>query len=446
MKVGAAQRDITPPIGMTIDAPTRVSEGVNDPLFIRAMVLMDDVGTSVAIITCDLIGCGFEAFDQVAASIKSATGIEHVMLNFAHQHSTRWLAPAGVQGDLPDAEFAWQESLHEVIIAVVSEAQAEKVPARLRAGRAPVQVGFNRRLVLDGGQIHMGDNKEGNVVPWVNILAAEHAATGELFAVVFEHAAHPVIVPDSSNLTSADFPGAAVGHLRERLGPDVLAMFAQGCGANINAYPLRSSHENADVAGAKLGDAVIAALADSVPISAETLRVRSGRIDLPCQPYPNQAGWQATVDMLESDWKRGTESGKPVEWITEDVYRDMLAGLDVLKGCMDRGETPEPHQFGATVVSLGNEWCAVSLAGEIFCEYELRVEAESPFERTMTLGYTNGIGGYIADDASLAMGGKGGYEAGSYPCWWASGVVGAGSPLAVGTEERICELVRSLWT
>ena len=84
MKAGAAQRDITPPVGMTIDAPTRVSIGVNDPLFIRALVLTDDAGTSVAIVTCDLIGCGFEASDQVAMAVKTATGIEHVMLNFAH--------------------------------------------------------------------------------------------------------------------------------------------------------------------------------------------------------------------------------------------------------------------------------------------------------------------------------------------------------------------------
>jgi neutral ceramidase len=446
MKAGASQRDITPPIGFTIDAPTRTSQGVNDPIFIRALVLEDEAGTSVAIVTCDLIGCGFEAFDQVQRAVREATGIEHLLLNFAHQHSTRWLTPKGARAELSDDEFAWQEALHEAIVGVVAEAKSEKVPATLRAGRAPVQVGFNRRIVLEGGQIHMGDNKDGNVVPWVNVLGVEHAGGGELLAVLFEHAAHPVIVPDSSNLTSADFPGAAVAHVKEMLGPDVVAMFAQGCGANINAYPLRSSHENADLAGEKLGDAVVAALAGSSPIAATTFRVRSGRIDLPCQPYPDMAMWQATLDLLEDDWRRGTESGKPVEWITEDVYRDMLAGLDVLKGCIARGQTPAPHQFGATVVGLGTEWALVSLAGEIFCEYELRVDAESPFDRTMTFGYTNGIGGYIADDASLAMGAKGGYEAGSYPCWWASGVVGAGSPLAVGTEERICDLVRSLWT
>ncbi|MHC4984889.1 MAG: hypothetical protein ACYTFO_01910 [Planctomycetota bacterium] len=441
MKVGAAQRDITPPMGMEIAAPDRESVGVHDPLFARAMALDDEKGTSLAIVCLDLIGCGFEAVEQVRQAVKAATGIEHVLLNFAHQHSSRWLTLRG-EGGKTDAETAWQDSLHDVIVEIVSEAQAAAVPATLRAGRADVQVGYNRRIVLEGGQVHMGDNKDGAVVPWVNVLVAEATNGGAPIGIVFEHAAHPVIVPDTSNLTSADFPGAAVARVREELGDDCIAMFSQGCGANINAHPLRTTHENADAAGRKLGDAVLEAIKTAEPISAETLTIRSARVDLPSQPLPSMAVWQQTLDNLEADWKRGTESGRPVDWITEDVYESMLKQLDDIKGKIERGEEPEPHRMDLTVAALGGEWGLVSFGGEIFCEYELWADQTAPFDHTMTFGYTNGIGGYVASDDALAMGEKGGYEAGAMPCWWASNL---GRAMAVGTQERIQDAVAGLW-
>ena len=439
MKVGATQQDITPPVGMMISAPDRESVGVHDPLFLRAMVLDDGHGTELAIVCCDLIGCGFDATEQVRQAVKAATGIEHILLNFAHQHSSRWLLPLG--GGESEAEKAWQDSLHETIVEIISEARAAAVPATLKAGRADVQVGFNRRIVLDGGQIHMGDNRDGAVVPWVNVLIAERADDGTPISVLFEHAAHPVIVPDTSNLTSADFCGAAVAKVNEAIGGDK-AMFAQGCGANINAHPLRSTHDNADAAGRKLGDAVLEAMQTAEPISAEKLTVRSARVDLPSQPTLSMEVWQQTVDNLKLDWKRGTESGRPVDWITEEVYHDTLKALDRLKEQIERGETPEPHRLDATVVGLGREWGLVSFGGEIFCEYELWADEAAPFTHTMTFGYTNGIGGYVANDEALAMGEKGGYEAGSAPCWWASNL---GRAMAVGTEQRIHEAVEALW-
>ena len=442
MKAGAAQRDITPPVGMPIDAPHRVSVGVHDPLFARALVLADETGTSVAIVCLDLIGCGFEAAEQVRRAVREAAGIEHVLLNFGHQHSSRWLTPRGEGGD-SQAEIAWQDSLHDTIVDVIAEAQAMAAPATLRAGRAAAQVGYNRRIVLEGGQIHMGDNPDGAVVPWVNVLVAEDVNLGAPIGVLFEHAAHPVIVPDASCLTSADYPGAAVARAREELGDDCVAMFAQGCGANINAHPLRTTHENADAAGRKLGQAVLEAVRTAEPISADKLTVCEARVDLPCQPLPSMAVWQETLDNLELDWKRGTESGRPVDWITEEVYRDMLAQLDEIRRRIERDERPAPRRLDATAVMLGDEWCLVSLGGETFCEYELWVDRAAPFARTMTFGYTNGIGGYVATDEALAMGEKGGYEAGSAPCWWASNL---GRAMAVGTEQRIHEAIEALWT
>ena len=38
MKAGAAERDITPPVGFVINHPPRESIGVHDSLFVRGLV------------------------------------------------------------------------------------------------------------------------------------------------------------------------------------------------------------------------------------------------------------------------------------------------------------------------------------------------------------------------------------------------------------------------
>ena len=58
------------------------------------------------------------------------------------------------------------------------------------SGRAPVQIGYNRRLMNDEGYITMAPNPEGSVVPWVDVLGA-YDENGQIIAVLFSHAAHP---------------------------------------------------------------------------------------------------------------------------------------------------------------------------------------------------------------------------------------------------------------
>jgi neutral ceramidase len=447
MKAAAAQRDITPPIGLTIEDPSRTSIGVHDPLFVRTLLLDDGAGSRVAFLTFDLIACSYEAAEEVQTALRERFAVTHAVMVFNHPHSSRFLVARTPAGEDMTPEREWNDSVLDAIIQAVGQAAEALVPALLYSSRAEAQVGYNRRITYEDGSVGMGDNKEGPVVPWVNVLAARCASSGQLLGVLFEHAAHPVIVPDTSCLTSADYPGAAVDRVIEELGEDVVAMFAQGCGGNINAYPLRTTHENAVAAGVTLGDAVLDALQTAEPIHAEKLTVRTTRIELPSQPYPSVEVWQQTLDNLEADWKRGTESGREVEWITEEVYEGTKARLAEARERIDAGATPPARRLDISAVMLGSAFCAVALAGEMFCQYELWVDEHAPFERTMTFAYANGCCGYIGTDEALAMGGKGGYEAGSYPCWWPHGLVAPYySPPAVGTEERIQQAIASLWS
>ena len=440
MKAAAAERDITPPVGLEITHPVRANVGAHDPLFVRALVLADAAGTNVAIVCSDLIGSDFASCDALRQRIAAETGIENVLLNFSHPHSSRSFGDYADLAEQAPADAAWALATRDAFLAVIAEAQAKLAPATLKAGRAPVQVGFNRRVLGDNGCVHMDDNPDGPAVPWTNILQVD-GADGQPMAILFEHAAHPVIVPNTTALVSADFPGAAVARIREALGPDVIPLFAQGCQGNINAHPLRSSHENADAAGAKLGDAVLKAMETAEPITADTFRIRTGRADLPTRELPPWDDIRESVELRKAAYA----PGENVYWRQED-YDRFVAHFDKLEQMMARGEAPPPWRFDATVVSLGGEWVLVAYAGEMFCQYELWVDQAAPFAHNMTMGLTNGATGYIADDAALAMGIRGGYEAGCLPYLDPCNVMTPHyGPPAVGCEQIIYDLVSGLW-
>ena len=418
MKAGASSRDITPPNPEELGTPVGSSTGVHDPLFLRALVL-DDGENTVAIVCFDLVGASIEFCDGMREQIRKRTGIPHTLMNFSHTHS----APGA---DLPRDDNephvnTWLEKLNQSVLEAVEEAYAHRTSVSLHAGRVPAQVGFNRRLADENGLVQMQVNKKGAVVPWVNLLEAR-TADGKTLAVLFEHAAHPVIVHNTSSLIGTDYPGYAVQRINEALGEDVTAMFAQGCSGNINGYPLRGGWKQAEEVGRKLGDVVIGALRETTEIKAEKLNVQSRRIMLP-RELPSMEVWHEARDRIRI--------------LEREFYRIKRKQLEIMKDKIERGDAPElPLEMNA--VMLGSEWCLVTLQHELFCEYELWVDENAPFNHTMVFGYTNGPGAYVPTDKDLALGEKGGYEAGSFPCFWSHAVRSSVyASLVVGIEGMI---------
>ena len=83
---------------------------------------------------------------------------------------------------------------------------------------------------------------------------------------------------------------------------------------------------------------------------------------------------------------------------------------------------------------------------EPFCEYELWVDENAPFDHTIGFRLQNGPMGYVPKDEALARGGKGGYEAGS--CLSIHGHAlrcETHAPFAVGIEGMIHVAIASLW-
>ena len=429
LRAGAAECDITPPVGYEIQHYYRYSIGVHDPLFARCLYLEDGQGSSLAIISLDLLGGHYETCDELRSEIKKDVGIDNTLINFSHPHSSAVLGPRGHTDISNDTDSKWNDQTLDAILAIARQAKERAEPASLRAGRAPAQVGFNRRVLNEeNGHIYMDVNREGPVVPWVNVLVADRRKTGKPLAVLFEHAAHPVIVPHTSKLISADYPGAAVKRAKEALGDNVIALFCQGCAGNINGYPLRSTHELAEEAGRKLGDAVLQAIESSEPIASKTFTVKSAQAMLPSAPLPSDEALEEMVKRNSEDQKR-------------------LDQLNLVRHFLEKdGEAP-PKRFDAYAVAFGDEWGLVTMPLEMFSQYELWIDENAPFKHKMTFAYTNGYEDccYVAVDEALHMGPKGGYEAATLPNWWGQVWGIHCGPPAVGAEKIVKDTLASLW-
>ena len=352
-------------------------------LYARALVLAD-AEKQLAIVTVDYGQFPLWYNSVLLEAIESTTGIPpgHVVINCSHTHN----AP-GVDGRwITEESEAW---LATRLAALVKEAVDALEPATLRAGRAPVQIGYNRRLMNEEGYIVMAPNPEGSIVPWVDVLGA-YDADGHIIAVLFSHAAHPVIVHWSSEEMGADFPGYAVEHLRNFLDvkPKSVLMFAQGCAADINGYPLRGGFSACDVAGFTLAFATRQALKTAEAIPAARLKARSILVNLPFRDPPSVVECEQLVKEFPDDER-------------------YLALLEFAKSGEKR-----TLPFPMSAFAVGDALCFLSVSHELFSEYQLFADKISPFSHTFVFGYTNGSEVYIATRKAYELGLRAGYEAG----------------------------------
>ena len=352
-------------------------------LYARTLVLADGE-TQLAIVTVDFGQFPLDYNKVLLDGIQQATGIpqEHIVINCSHTHNApgvdgRWISE--------ESEMWLANSLAELVNNAVDRLQ----PASLRSGRAPVQIGYNRRLMNEAGSIAMAPNPNGSIAPWVDVLGV-YDKNGDIIAVLFSHAAHPVIVHWSSEEIGADFPGYAVEHLRNflDLNSDSVLLFAQGCAADINGYPLRGGFSACDVAGFTLAFATYQALKTAKDIPAAPLRVSSKLVNLPFREPPSVVECQQLIDEHPDD----------------DRY---VALLEVA----ERGEK-RTLPFPISAFAVGDALCIFSVSHELFSEYQLFADQISPFSHTFVFGYTNGSEVYIATKAAYDLGLKAGYEVG----------------------------------
>lgn len=388
LRVGATETIITPdPVGTYLVGPSAKSTGVHDDLYARVLVIADG-RQRVAIVTSDLLVVTPELDLRIREGIEKATGIpkDRVVFNTSHTHSAP--IPGLVGPNERKMHTPYMDRLVKLVAKATEDAVEQLRPAKLRVGRSATQIGFNRRLLTDT-HVTMAPNPHGAVVPWTDVLGAYEAENGKRIAVLFTFAAHPVIIHGTSTLISAEFPGFAIAHLRRGLARDGkldgMFMFAQGCGADINAFPLQGGIDAAKAAGVELARAVHRVKFEDVPSSF--LRTGMETVKLPFQDPPSVHECKKLVAKHLNDVR----------------YRELLA----------KAESGEPQfmDYPIWAYAVGETFCIASLSHEPFAEYQLNGVKDSPFRHTIVLGYNGGVDSYIATNSAYQLGQAAGYEA-----------------------------------
>ena len=404
LMVGAAE---------TITTPATKGKEVHDDLYARALVLAED-DKRLVVVTYDGIGMSIDSANYLRRAINKATGIpvENIAVNCSHGHTAPGPSDDTWERDkqpstVDESTILYDEWLGEDekeltygrwflghTVEVAKRAADNLQPATLRVGRAPAQIGYNRRL-MKAGKIVMAANPKGAVVPWVDVLAA-YGEDGKRIGVLFSYAAHPVIVIEP---ISAGYPGYAVKHLRNLLSkagePEGIFMFAQGCGGNINGYPLWSGFGACETAGLSLAFAVTRALNDYHAVQPAQLNVRSLNLSLPLEDPPPVAELK---ELLKKDL---------------DVPRYQKRRRALL--AMAESGEPQFHPYPMSAFGISSEVCILFLPDETFAEYQLFADEISPFKHTVVYGYTNGRALYIATKKDYELRSNGGYEAWAHP-------------------------------
>jgi hypothetical protein len=272
LRAGAAKVDVT----------DYEAGPVNDPLHVRALVLQKG-STTLVIVSVDAVAIGEigpignDYLPTVRGRLEAELSIPatNVLVNASHCHGI-------VCRDIDDKT-----------VQAVRQAAALVVPVRVGIGVGHEdRVSENRRLKLkDGREVDVRhaysmpadeDVAEvGPIDPQIGVLRFDRF-DGSPIAVVYNFACHPIQgVPSGRN--TADLTGYASQVIEDNLGEDVVALFLQGCGGDINPgfYKDVDHPRHAEPLGNILGLSTLKAIRSISTTADDRLLVRNEILTLP---------------------------------------------------------------------------------------------------------------------------------------------------------------------
>ncbi|MBY0506956.1 MAG: hypothetical protein K2X03_23770 [Bryobacteraceae bacterium] len=399
LRVGAAQVDITPPVGMPLAGyySTRLATGMHDPLQAKAIVL-EQAGQTVALVACDLTNLPPEVIEQAEALIGWPAG--HVMISATHSHtgpvlSTNSSRNSAYGGDLP-VVAGYMRELPKRIAAAVAQARAAVVPATVSWGTGQEgSLVFNRRFHMRDGSVGWNPGKlnpgivkpAGPVDPDVNVVVFGTPA----IATYVNYALHLDTVGGTE--FSADYPYALSEVLGKVQGSSMVTLFTMGTSGNVNHIDVshrepQKGHGEAARIGTVLAGEVIKTFTRLRPAKG-LLRTSTAQVELDLASI--------TADELAQAKKIAAQ----VRAGENPKFLDTVAAFKTLDVAERAGRSWSAE---VQVIALGQDLAWVALPGEIFVELGQRIKQASPFAHTIVVELAHGPVTYFPNEAAFPQG------------------------------------------
>jgi len=412
LKIGAAEVDITPPVGFRMAGyfDERISTGIHDPLHAKALVFRQG-NTQVALVCCELIGLSLNVSTNARALASRQTGIpvSHIIICANHTHTGPlfddarrfYFHKAAVTEHGTDAHEAidYPQFLIKQLAKSIAEAQASLLPTQLEIDITRQEgLTFNRRYWMKNGKVAFNPGQlNPNIVqpagptdPEVGILLARCPGAPEPFAGLTVFAMHSDTV--GGTLYSADYAYFLQQTLRQAFGPNFVSAFGLGTCGDLNHINVQKKEPVTgfpitEHIGRTLGQAVLSATNALKTVSHPSLAVKSRAITTRLQAV--------TPEQLKDAHSMLDRLGDP----NTDFYRK-VAAVKIL----DLEQHGRTWPMEVQVIRLDANSAIVCLPGEIFVELGLAIKRQSPFKNTFVLSICNDRPSYVPTQKAFSEG------------------------------------------
>jgi len=388
LRAGAARIDITPDAAKL----PKGFEGINDPIFVRAVVI-DDGHTRAALVTVDAGALSTETWTVVSAQAEKELQIpaNHLMLTATHTHSV---------------PFGGNKELAPRIVQAISQAAGKLQPVRMAYGTGVSYINVNRNLIdPDTRRWWEGPNYTGISDKTVAVVRFE-TPEGRPVAVYYNYAVHGVLNGQLDQI-SGDIPGATSRYIEDSLDDEAVAVWSTGASGDQNPIYFQQTYDLREIRIKEYASRGLD-ISNSMPPGGQGLKKRDPKV---AKLMSQQR--QMTVSM-------GQMLGEEVLHVMRsNLERPRLvariAGAQKSVSCPGRKRTDagragypgtyvdaDPVPIRLSLLRIGD----VALGGvdaEVFTAIAQRFKRDSPIKHSMMVTLTNGMApsGYVPDDVAF---------------------------------------------
>ena len=399
LKVGAAARVVTPPLGLNIPQCMQFNPatGIKNDLYTHA-VAVDDGKRTAILVSIDTSGLGAAFADRVRRALQKELGIDPdgVMVSAIHIHT------GGPQ--LMDVYWGQgeDESVNELFfretVAAAKEAYEKRVPvtAYFAEGRED-RISFCRTYRLTDGSIKTNPGRKHAHEIVEPVAEIDHTLStlrfvdeaGKPVCEIVNFACHPDTVGGQEYC--ADFPGELRKNLKTVYGSDYTVLFFNGCSGNVNHIDAPRltdpdfryvKGEHHQYMGRVLADGVLALHKEAQPLT-------EGGVAFLRRTFCAPRRQPEAIDLTWAAEALAKEGGSKVDKrLAEEILR--------------LHETPkQTEQVELQVIRFGNVYMA-GFPGEPFSDMGLRLRAATAPCRLMISELANDELGYFATEPAYS--------------------------------------------
>jgi neutral ceramidase len=399
VRVGFGTACITPPLPCRLAGFARrqaLSRAVASHLWARSLVL-DDGGTRVGWVVCDLLEVPKPFVDHVRAAVEARGCLDgaSLMVSATHTH-------AG-----PDVEQVWAEDgrryeeARAAYRSVLPQLVASSVVSAVTA-LSEAEVAWGEGEVVGVG----APRREASRAEPQRLSVLTVSSAARLVGLRMIYACHGTVLGPSNLEVSGDLVGAGVQALETATGAAGRCSWAQGAAGDISTRWTRRERSPAEVRrlGSVVADAARQAAARAKPMAGEpTLSLQRSVVALPLK---GPSGTAASAG-ARSRQTIGASPRDDKDRSEEALLEEAAAAVEARR-CGLRAEEEEAE---VTVLRVG-EMRLCLVPGEPFASVERALVAKTGPQCLRVVGYSNGAPGYVFGPEEEA---QGGYEVAASP-------------------------------